>query len=142
MIEHVESPPRPEKPKTIPAGKDVKLLPAAPKPKRRWLGMLLFLLVAGAAWAGFRYYQASEKKKAAVAADLAARQAKRAVSVAVAPARRSDIPIILRGLGTVTAYNTVNVKSRVDGPLVAVNFTEGQHVNKGDVLMEIDPRTF
>lgn len=142
MIEHVESPPRRDKPQILPPGKEIKALPAPAKPRRRWRGILVLLVLAGAGYAGFRSYQQSQQKKAAAAAEQASRQAHRAVSVAAAQVRRGDIPIILRGLGTVVAFNTVNVKSRVDGPLVKVNFTEGQHVNKDEVLMEIDPRTF
>ena len=53
--------------------------------------------------------------------------------------RRTDL---LLGLGTVTAYNTVTVHSRVDGQLISVAFKEGQFVHKGDVLAQIDPRPF
>ena len=65
-----------------------------------------------------------------------------AVRVAVATAERRDVPVFLKGLGSVTASNTVSVKSRVDGQLAQVNFTEGQHVNKGDLLAVIDSRPF
>jgi multidrug efflux system membrane fusion protein len=64
------------------------------------------------------------------------------VPVAVATAERRDVPVFLKGLGSVTASNTVSVKSRVDGQLAQVNFKEGQHVNKGDLLAVIDPRPF
>jgi multidrug efflux system membrane fusion protein len=57
-------------------------------------------------------------------------------------ARKIDMPIYLRGLGTVIAYNTVTVRSRVDGQLVKVNFTEGQYVHEGEILAEIDTRPF
>jgi multidrug efflux system membrane fusion protein len=53
-----------------------------------------------------------------------------------------DMPIYVRGLGAVQAYNNVSVKSRVDGTIVNVDFTEGQEVKKGDPLYEIDPRPF
>ncbi len=53
-----------------------------------------------------------------------------------------DLPILLEGLGTVTAYNTVTVRSRVDGEIVKVNFREGQDVKAGDLLAVIDPRPF
>ena len=64
------------------------------------------------------------------------------VPVAVATAERRDVPVYLKGLGTVTASNTVSVKSRVDGQLAQINFKEGQHVNKGELLAVIDPRPF
>jgi membrane fusion protein, multidrug efflux system len=64
------------------------------------------------------------------------------VPVSVATAERRDVPVYLKGLGTVTASNTVSVKSRVDGQLSQVNFKEGQHVNQGDLLAVIDPRPF
>ena len=60
----------------------------------------------------------------------------------VATAEQQDVPIFLEALGTVQAFNTVTVKPMVDGPLNAVNFTEGQTVKKGDVLAQIDPRTY
>lgn len=64
------------------------------------------------------------------------------VPVVVATAQRGDLPVYLVGLGSVTAFNTVTVRSRVDGQIVKVNFTEGQFVNEGDALMEIDPRPY
>ncbi len=72
----------------------------------------------------------------------AASRGQQAVSVAVAPAERRDMPVILTGLGSVEAYNTVTIKSRVDGQLVQVAFKEGQEVKKGALLAIIDPRPF
>ena len=57
-------------------------------------------------------------------------------------ARQGDMDIYLNGLGTVTALYTVTLHTRVDGELIHVAFTEGQMVNKGDLLAEIDPRPF
>jgi multidrug efflux system membrane fusion protein len=64
------------------------------------------------------------------------------VPVSGAPVQRRDVPIYLTGLGTVQAYNSVLVKSRVDGQIVKINFTEGKDVHAGDVVVEIDPRPF
>lgn len=64
------------------------------------------------------------------------------VPVGVATAQRRDVPVYLKGLGSVTASNTVSVKSRVDGQLAQVNFKEGQNVSKGELLAIIDPRPF
>ncbi len=64
------------------------------------------------------------------------------VPVRVEPARLQDLDIYLRGLGTVTAFNTVTVRSRVQGEIVEVLFKEGQEVKDGDLLARIDPRSF
>ena len=64
------------------------------------------------------------------------------VPVVVAPAQRGDLPVYFNGLGTVTAFNTVTVHSRVDGQLLSVAFREGQYVHEGDLLALIDPRPF
>jgi multidrug efflux system membrane fusion protein len=65
-----------------------------------------------------------------------------AAPVTAGTATAKDMPVYVRGLGTVQAYNNVSVKSRVDGTIVKVDFTEGQEVKKGDLLFEIDPRPF
>jgi len=137
----VEIPP-PSNLKQLPPPPERKALPEAPPRRRkRHLGWLWLLVLGILGYGGFRYYQtAQQKKQAAQAAQ--ARQVNRAVPVAAASARRADMPVYLRGLGTVTAYNTVNVKTRVDGPIVAVSFKEGQNVKKGDLLVQIDPRPF
>ena len=59
--------------------------------------------------------------------------------VLAATPRIQDVPVYLEGVGSVRALNNVIVRSQVDGKLIAVNFTEGQDVKKGDVLGEIDP---
>jgi multidrug efflux system membrane fusion protein len=64
------------------------------------------------------------------------------VPVVVSTATRGDLPVFFNGLGTVTAYNTVTVRSRVDGQIVKINFTEGQMVREGESLVEIDPRPY
>jgi multidrug efflux system membrane fusion protein len=65
-----------------------------------------------------------------------------AVPVQVASPLITNVPIYLDGLGAVQAFNTVTVKSRVDGQLQSVNFVEGQYVKKGDLLAVIDPRPY
>ncbi len=69
-------------------------------------------------------------------------RANMAVPVRVVAASTRDMAIFLRSLGTVTAYNTVTVRSRVSGELVKVAFQEGQRVQAGDLLAQIDPRAF
>jgi len=64
------------------------------------------------------------------------------VPVRVGEVRQGDFPVELRALGTVTAYNTVSVRSRADGELVKVLFREGQQVKAGDLLAEVDPRLY
>jgi multidrug efflux system membrane fusion protein len=68
--------------------------------------------------------------------------APRTVSVAVAQVQQQDVPVYLTGLGTVTAFNTANIKSRVDGQIMQVNVREGQNVKQGELLIVIDPRPF
>jgi multidrug efflux system membrane fusion protein len=65
-----------------------------------------------------------------------------AVPVVVATTQRGDLPVYFNGLGTVTAFNTVTVRSRIDGQLIKVDFTEGQFVREGQLLAEIDPRPY
>jgi multidrug efflux system membrane fusion protein len=65
-----------------------------------------------------------------------------AVPVVVAAAKREDVPITLAGIGTVQAYNTVNVQTQVDGQISQILFQEGQEVKAGDKLAQIDPRPY
>lgn len=64
------------------------------------------------------------------------------VPVLAATPKIQDVPVYLDGVGAIRALNTVTVRSQVDGKLIAVNFTEGQDVKKGDVLGEIDPALY
>jgi multidrug efflux system membrane fusion protein len=64
------------------------------------------------------------------------------VPVVVAKAERGDLPVYFNGLGTVTAFNTVTVRSRVDGQITKINFKEGQSVRQGEDLVDIDSRPF
>jgi multidrug efflux system membrane fusion protein len=111
------------------------------KPKKSgWLWILALIILAGGAYYYYKSRPSSESKAAPAPGGRAA--ALGPVSVAVTPALKQNVPYYLSGLGTVTAFNTVTVKSRVDGELQKVNFTEGQFVHEGDLLAEIDPRPF
>jgi multidrug efflux system membrane fusion protein len=77
-----------------------------------------------------------------VPADAQAPSAPPRIPVEVAQAKLRDVPVYLQGLGNVQAFNTVTIRSRVDGELQKVAFVEGQDVNAGDVLAQIDPRPF
>jgi multidrug efflux system membrane fusion protein len=100
----------------------------------RWLVVLIVAIVAIYYLTGRRTDSASTSSQAATA--------RPAVPVAAVPAKVSDLKQYITAIGTVTAYNTVTVKSRVDGQLVKVHFTEGQLVKAGDLLAEIDPRPY
>src|SRR5438876_5408854 len=64
------------------------------------------------------------------------------VPVSVGQAIEESVPIQVESVGNVESYSTVEVKAQVAGPLLAVRFTEGANVNRGDLLFEIDPRPF
>lgn len=108
--------------------------PAVPSSSRGWLWVLVCLLLAGAAgWWFLGRNPASAPTEA---------QQTRGVPVEVAEARAADVPIYLRGLGAIQAYNTVLVRSRVDGTITKIAFREGQLVKEGDILALIDPRSY
>jgi membrane fusion protein, multidrug efflux system len=102
----------------------------------RWT--LLIAVVAGAGYYGWNRHRAEEQAAAAANAKKAAP----AVRVSIAPVEKSDFPVYLTGLGTVQGFNTVLVRTRVDGQIDKVAFKEGQMVNQGDLLVEIDPRPY
>ena len=110
------------------------------KPIRKPRGYLLIsFAILLAAWGGYVGWQ---HRAAAEIAAAAASAPSPAIPVSVATAQRRDVPIYLTGLGTVQAFNTVTAKTRVDGELIKVAFTEGQDVKAGDLLAQIDPRPF
>ena len=65
-----------------------------------------------------------------------------AVPVTAVAAKLEDVPVELRGLGTVQAFNTVEIKAQVTGTLVAIPVQEGQEVHQGDIVAQIDPRPY
>jgi multidrug efflux system membrane fusion protein len=103
---------------------------------KRFLAVLVLVLLVIGGLVYARRHQQAEKTK------LAEAQANDAVPVVTAHATRDDVPVTLDGIGTVQALNTVNIRPMVAGPLVSINFHEGQDLHAGDVLAKIDPRTF
>lgn len=115
------------------------VLPAGYQPRHsglRWVVWLIILCGIGAA-GYFLYLRIHEAQTQAPSA-----RGMRTMPVVAALARRGDMPVYLNGLGTVTAFETVTVHSRVDGELMQVFFKEGQLVHKDEVLAQIDPRPF
>jgi len=118
------------------------LLIEKPETRRRslrgaWVVILVLLLAA--AGVAVYFLQPSEAPRPTGRRGI---DPSRPTPVVVDPAKTGDIKIYLSGLGSVTPLKTVTVRSRVDGELVRVAFTEGQVVKAGDVLAEIDPRAY
>ncbi len=113
----------------------------ASKPKKTgWAWVFVLLVLAGG---GYYFYKSRPSAESKAAPPPGARTSGLGtVSVAVTLALKQDVPYYLSGLGTVAPFNTVTVKSRVDGELLKVYFQEGQFVREGDLLAEIDPRPF
>ena len=126
----------------LPSAEPTKVLPAPESPKggavRKLIVVLVILLAVVAAVWKIRQNtkeQALQSQKLQAAAD-------RPVPVQTVLVQQRTMPIFLTQLGTVTAYNTVTIKSRVDGQLMTVNVTEGQRVRKGELLAVIDPKPY
>jgi multidrug efflux system membrane fusion protein len=105
---------------------------------RKWIVLLVILAVVGAAVWKIRR---NAKEQDSVQMIMAA-QAERPTPVQVSAVQQKTMPIFLTALGTVTAYNTVTIKSRVDGQLMEVPVREGQAVTQGQMLAEIDPKPY
>ena len=103
----------------------------------RWI--LLALVAAGLGYYGWQHFHGENQE---TAVNGAAKGARGAVRVGVATVEKADFPVYLTSLGTVQAFNTVLVRSRVDGQIDKIAFTEGQLVKQGDLLAEIDPRPY
>ena len=93
----------------------------------RGLWLLLILALVGG---GIFAWRSTRKPATSAAAAAQADNARRGVPVVAAMVQRKDLPVYLDGLGSVTAFYTVTVKSRVDGELVDVHFKEGQEVKR------------
>lgn len=102
---------------------------------KTWLVVLLISAISGFIFFKFRVHDDVKSANSARVLNFP-------VSVSAATAYVGDMPVYLSGLGTVTPLRTVTVHSRVDGELIKVAFTEGQTVQQGDLLVEIDPRPF
>ena len=118
--------------------------------KSRWV---IVIVVVIAAIAAFWFWQGrNDSQSAAPGATKQAQQSPAGgrrgmrsgplAPVQAATAVEQAVPRYLTGLGTITAANTVTVRSRVDGQLMALHFQEGQQVKAGDLLAEIDPSQF
>jgi multidrug efflux system membrane fusion protein len=107
----------------------------ASRARRRTVSIAITLLILGGL--GYIGWTALQQKQQA--ANRAAARPDLPVPVLAATPRILDMPVYLDGVGSVRALNNVLVRAQVDGKLIAVNFTEGQDVKKGDVLGEIDP---
>jgi multidrug efflux system membrane fusion protein len=105
----------------------------------RWVMILIGVAVLGGGALFVRQRQATSAA-AATAASSAAKE--RTVPMTVATVVKKDVPIWLEGLGNATPLATVNVKALVGGPIVSINFKEGQVVHKGDLLAQVDPRPY
>ncbi|MFH6567322.1 MULTISPECIES: MdtA/MuxA family multidrug efflux RND transporter periplasmic adaptor subunit [Pseudomonas] len=117
---------------------------------RFWLfGLLALLIVVGLCW--WLWPSASKKAVTDQPAGHTGRSgmmrpgfggSTQPVPVRVSQVTQGDFPVYFKALGTVTALNTINVRSRVAGELVKINFKEGQMVKAGELLAEIDPRSY
>ena len=109
------------------------------KKRTLWITLLIALAVIGIV-----VYSTRQHDPAAVNAQTKGKRGdpNRATPVQAAPVTLGDMDIVLNALGTVSASNTVTVRSRVDGQLIRLTFREGQMVKAGEVLAEIDPRPF
>ncbi len=126
---------------------------SASRNPRRWLlGLLVLLVIAGLCW---KFWPAGTANKDGAAPKAVAGHTGKSggmrpgfggatgpIPVRVAPAVKGDFPLYYKALGTVTALNTINVRSRVGGELMKISFEEGQMVKAGDLLAEIDPRPY
>src|SRR3979411_2923703 len=103
----------------------------------RWV-----LLLAAVGLIGYFGWPRFHGENPPTAANTAQKATRPVVRVTVAPVQKAEFPVYLTGLGTVQGFNTVLVRTRVDGQIDKMAFKEGQLVKQGDLLAEIDPRPF
>jgi len=99
--------------------------------------VVLIAVAAGAGYYGWQRHRANQ-----AIAEAAAQKKAPAVGVTIGTVEKADFPVYLTGLGTVQGFNTVTVRTRVDGQIDKIAFKEGQMVKQGDLLVEIDPRPY
>lgn len=119
--------------------------PPQPSPSRSLVGWLVWgviLVGAGASWYYHEQWWPQVSQTLGLAEKPAAKPPQRVIPVVTATVQKKDMEVYINGLGTVTAFKTVTVRSRVEGELVKVFFTEGQVVKEGDQIAEIDRRPF
>src|SRR5947209_6277500 len=104
--------------------------------------ILIVVAILAVAGVAFFVYRRTSQKKQATAQQAQQQAANRPVPVVAVAVQQRDVPIYLDGLGNVTAFKTVTVRSQVDGRLDQVLFKEGQAVKTGELLARIDPRPF
>jgi len=125
--QHLVAPPPPPKPPTLLA---------------RVVRWTILIVVAAAAWKYYPVWSPWVLARLPQRNAIPAKPPARVTPVVTAPVVQRDLDLYLNGLGSVTALNTVTVRSRVEGELINIAFQEGQMVKEGDLLAEIDPRPF
>src|SRR5229473_2464320 len=110
----------------------------------RTIGWVLLIAAVGAVgYFGWqRFYGPNPRARTESAQKSSSSPRAAPVRVTIAPVEKADFPVYLTGLGTVQGFNTVVVRTRVDGQIDKIAFKEGQLVNQGDLLAQIDPRPF
>ena len=103
---------------------------------RTWLLVLGLAVIAGGGYFAWHHWHALEAEK------QARNKPPAAIPVTVAAVEKADFPVYLKGLGVVQPFNTVTVRSRVDGEVIKIGFRQGQMVKEGDIIAEIDPRPY
>jgi multidrug efflux system membrane fusion protein len=98
------------------------------------MATVLLIIVAGGGAFAYTHRLAAKSSSASPASPP--------VTIVAGQVVQHDVPIYLTGVGTVIAYNTVVVRSQIQGQIVSINFTEGQAVHAGDLLAQIDPRPY